>query len=64
MAISPTDANNYIGPSSASDTVSPGWPKWLYHPVNAPVIVADSNAEAALQAADSRWSETDPNATP
>jgi hypothetical protein len=63
MAISPTDANNYIGPANASDTVSPGYPKWMYHPTLPSQIVADDLSEAALQATDSRWSETDTNAT-
>lgn len=63
MAISPTDANGYIGPPAASDTVSPGYPKWLYHPINAPIIVPDATTEASYQSQDSRWTETDPNAT-
>lgn len=63
MAISPTDANGYIGPPAMSDTISPGYPKWLYHPTNPAVIVADAAAEAALQKQDGAWTEIDPNAT-
>jgi len=63
VAPNPTDANNYIGGPVASDTDAPGYPKWMYHPTLSAQIVVDASSEAALQATDSRWSETDPNAT-
>jgi hypothetical protein len=57
------DYQTYVGPPPAPDTLSPNYPRWMYHPVKPAQIVVDSTAEAALVASDASWSETDPNAT-
>lgn len=49
-----TDASTYRGPSRRG--LGPAYPLWMYHPVLAAVIVTNAAEQAALIAADSRWS--------
>ena len=61
MAVSPTDANNYVGPGALAGQGGATFPKWLYHTTKAPVIVQNWAQETALITADSSWSETPGN---
>ena len=58
MALAPSPSANYVGPPVASDTQSPWFPKWMYHPTLAPVLVMDDTQEGVLQVSSSSWTET------
>lgn len=59
------DSNGLITLKSGSSGGGPGgnaFPKWMYHPTLAPVMVQNQGQENALISADSNWSESPVNA--
>ncbi|MDE2439734.1 MAG: hypothetical protein KGP14_01825 [Betaproteobacteria bacterium] len=60
--LNPDQSTQTVPPATAG-TVSPTYPRAMYHPTNGQTFVADSTQEAALFASDNQWSEMDPFVT-